>query len=203
MADDGAGFDADAALRAAREACLANMLKASIGAPRMLGRRPRTRALHQIVHQNTPPPKAKIPFDADDDATTSGALEMRRRIREPRVTSSRRYHASIRARIYPRGTYPPVLRPRVLCELDVLEGWGLPKQISKASFGSKKFPRCAEESRPIRRLHFVGLYLPSADSRAGLPSQKAPGKRRCEQAAAAFARRTSEGGASGTGRREV
>jgi len=51
----------------------------------MLGRRPRTRALHQIVHQNTPPPKAKIPFDADDDATTSGALEMRRRTREPRV----------------------------------------------------------------------------------------------------------------------
>jgi hypothetical protein len=137
LADDGAAFDADAALRAAREACLANMLKASIGAPRMLGRRLRTRALHQIVHQNTPPPKAKIPFDAANDATTSGALEMRRRTREPRVTSSGRYHASIRARIYPRGTYPPVLRRRVLCELDVLEGWGLPKQISKASFGSK------------------------------------------------------------------
>jgi len=51
----------------------------------MIERRPRMRALHQIVHQNTPPPKAKIPFDADDDATTSGALEMGRRIREPRV----------------------------------------------------------------------------------------------------------------------
>jgi hypothetical protein len=60
-----------------------------------------------------------------------------------------------------------------------------------------------DEMQPPDWSRFLAAYLPSADSRAGLPSQKAQEKRRCEQAAAAFARRTSEGGASGTGRREV
>jgi hypothetical protein len=60
-----------------------------------------------------------------------------------------------------------------------------------------------DEMQPPDWSRFLAAYLPSADSRALLLGQKAQEKRRCEQAAAAFARRTSEGGASGTGRREV
>jgi hypothetical protein len=60
-----------------------------------------------------------------------------------------------------------------------------------------------DEMQPPDWSRFLAAYLPTADSRALLLGQKAQEKRRCEQAAAAFARRTSEGGASGTGRREV
>mmetsp|Transcript_740 Transcript_740/g.3145 ORF Transcript_740/g.3145 Transcript_740/m.3145 type:complete len:238 (-) Transcript_740:66-779(-) len=68
--DETARFEADATLRAARDACLANMSRGLIGARRVLGCRVPRSAFTRWARANTPPPKVcDIPLSSAANTT--------------------------------------------------------------------------------------------------------------------------------------